>query len=87
MLPKKIAKDRVLATVVSYTREGWPLEKVREENNGTGDTAYTVEAFRKIRDSLSVSNGCLFYGARVVIPASLFFFVFGMQKVLRIESR
>ena len=71
VLPKETAKDRVLATVVRYTREGWPLGKIREESNGTGDTAYTVEAFKKIRDSLSVSNGCLFYGARVVIPASL----------------
>ena len=68
VLPKETAKDRVLATVVRYTREGWPLGKVREESNGTGDTAYTVEAFKKIRDSLSVSNGCHFYGTRVVIP-------------------
>ena len=58
VLPKETAKDRVLATVVRYTREGWPLGKIREENNDTGHTAYTVEAFRKIRDSLSVSNGC-----------------------------
>ena len=34
-------------------------------------TAYNVEAFKKIRDSLSVSDGCLFYGPRVVISASL----------------
>ena len=60
MLPKETGKDRVLAaTVVRYTREGWPLGKVCKESNSTGDTAYTVEAFKKIRDSLSVSNGCL----------------------------
>ena len=47
MLPKETAKDRVLATVVvSNSPEGWPLGKVREENNGTEDTAYTVEAFK-----------------------------------------
>ena len=61
VLLKETVKDRVLATVVRYTCEGWPLGKIREENHGTGDTAYTVEAFRKIRDSLSVSNGCLFF--------------------------
>ena len=71
VLSKETAKDRVLATVMRYTREGWPLGKIREVNKDTEDTAYTVDAFKKIRDSLSVSDGCLFYGARVVIPASL----------------
>ena len=70
-LPKETAKDPVLATVIRYTREGWPLGKIREEKNDTDTTAYTVESFKKIRDSLSVCNGCLFYGARVVIPARL----------------
>ena len=79
MLPKETAKDRVLATVVSNTPDGWPLGKVRDENNGTEDTAYTLEAFKKIRDSLSMSNGCLFFGARVVIPASRGHF--GMQRM------
>ena len=32
---------------------------------------YSIAAFKKVRDSLSTSEGCLFYGARVVIPISL----------------
>ena len=39
---------------------------------------YSVDDFKKISESLSVENGCLFYGARVVIPSTL------KQEVLKI---
>lgn len=58
VLSKETAKDRVLATVIRYTRECWPLGKPCENSSST---VYTVDAFKTIRDSLSVSDGCLFY--------------------------
>ena len=61
-LRKETAKDSVLSTVLRYTREGWP--PTRQENN-------PAEKFRKISESLSIGEGCLLYGSRVVIPASL----------------
>eukprot|EP00795_Rhopilema_esculentum_P005001 gene5001-biopygen83 len=71
VLSKETDKDRVLATVVRYTREGWPFSKIHEDSTDSESTRYTVDAFKKIRESLSVTDGCLFYGARVVIPVSL----------------
>ena len=71
VLSKETVKDRVLATVVRYTREGWPFSKIHEDSTNSKSTCYTVDAFKKIRESLSVTDGCLFYGARVVIPVSL----------------
>ena len=46
-----------------YVREGWPAKhsEIDEE----------VKKFLKLQDSLSVCNGCLIHGARVVIPQSL----------------
>ena len=71
VLSKETDKDRVLATVVRYTGEGWPFSKIHEDSTNSESTCYTVDAFKKIRESLSVTDGCLFYGARVVIPVSL----------------
>ena len=71
ILKKETAKDSVLSTAMRYTREGWPLGKIQKETQVADNIAYTVDNFKKIRDSLTVSNGCLFYGARVCIPVSL----------------
>ena len=54
-----------------YTREGWPVGKRHKKTQVVDNIAYTVDNFKKIRDSLTVANGCLFYGARVCIPVSL----------------
>ena len=45
-----------------YTREGWPTTLQRGN---------PVLRYKRIADSLSVENGCLLYGCRVVIPSKL----------------
>ena len=71
VLKKETAKDSVLATVMRNIREGWPQSKIRVEKQVNEESGYGADAFKKICNSLSVSNGCLFYGTRVVIPLSL----------------
>ena len=44
---------------------------IHEVSTNSESTCYTVVAFKKIRESLAITDGCLFYGARVVIPVSL----------------
>ena len=63
ILRQESGKDPVIATVMRYVREGWPLK----------NTEINEEAmkFRKLSDSLSICNGCLIHGTRVVIPQSL----------------
>ena len=63
-------KDSVIAMVMKYTREGWPQGRQYKENLPT-EEEYSIDAFKKVADSLSTSDRCLFYGARVVIPKSL----------------
>ena len=54
------SKDPVLSQVYSYTVRGWP------------DTAHSipekVKPFFSKRLQLSITNGCLLWGLRVVIP-------------------
>lgn len=66
VLPKETAKDSVLSTVVSFTREGWPPrrrvdgEKESEEEDGeVTRRLFNTDAFKKISSSLSISEGCL----------------------------
>ena len=60
VVSKETSKDPVLAAVMRYTTEGWPHNKE------------TIGAeYKKMADSLSVTEGCLMYGARLVIPLSL----------------
>jgi hypothetical protein len=67
-LRKHTEKDQLLSQVIKYTREGWPPKDTSSEaRNQEND----VDAFRKLADSLRVTNGCLLYGLRVVIPISL----------------
>nr|KAG5696115.1 hypothetical protein BaRGS_020516 [Batillaria attramentaria] len=63
ILRQESGKDPVIATVMRYVREGWPLKhaEINEE----------VRKFQKLSDSLSICHGCLIYGTRVVIPQSL----------------
>ena len=64
--------DGVIATVMRYVCDGWPPDKNSEEQTTHNDgQSYSVNAFRKLSDSLSIVNGCLLYGSRVVIPVSL----------------
>nr|KAG5701147.1 hypothetical protein BaRGS_002623 [Batillaria attramentaria] len=57
------AEDPVIATVMRYVREGWPLKHAEINED--------VRKFQKLSDSLSICHGCLIYGTRVVIPQSL----------------
>nr|KAG5691288.1 hypothetical protein BaRGS_017254 [Batillaria attramentaria] len=63
ILRQESGKDPVIATVMRYVREGWPLKhaEINEE----------VRKFQKLSDSLSICHGCLIYVTRVVIPQSL----------------
>ena len=60
-LQKNTAKDPVLATVMRYTREGWPV---------TVDSD-ALKHYKKLESSLTTANGCLFHGSRLVIPRDL----------------
>jgi transposase InsO family protein len=60
VLQNESAKDPVLSKVMRYAREGWPSE---------ADEA--VRPYKKLRDSLTTENGCLFHGSRLVIPSKL----------------
>jgi len=73
VLKKETAKDPVLSTVMRHTTEGWPRNNTDQPNRNSAPTqgGYRVEDFKRISSSLSVSHGCLLYGARVVIPLSL----------------
>jgi len=62
LLRKESSRDATLTKVMRFTREGWPMKK---------DSDGPAEQFRKSADSLSVWHGCLYYGARVVIPTTL----------------
>ncbi len=68
VLAKETSKDPVLSKIIRYTREGWPPKSHADEDNKQG---YSVDDFRRIKDSLSTIHGCLVHGARIVIPASL----------------
>jgi len=63
ILRQESNKDPVIATVMRYVKEGWPSKQaeINEE----------VKKFQKLSDSLSICNGCLIHGVRVVIPQSL----------------
>ena len=54
------AKDPILAQVMRFVKEGWP-HALSEE----------LKDFKKLENSLSTENGCLFYGIRVIIPSTL----------------
>uniref|UniRef100_A0A5S6Q499 Reverse transcriptase domain-containing protein n=1 Tax=Trichuris muris TaxID=70415 RepID=A0A5S6Q499_TRIMR len=61
LMTRESKKDAVITAVVRYTKEGWPQSVESEE----------LKHYRKLRHSLSTENGCLFLGARIVIPTRL----------------
>ena len=63
ILRQESSKDPVISTVMRYVREGWAPKntEINEE----------VNKFRKLSESLSICNGCLIHGSRIVIPQSL----------------
>ena len=68
LVKKETAKDPVLTNVMRYVREGWPPQNKLSEDTSHG---CSIKDFYKAAESLSVVNGCLLYGSRVVIPQSL----------------
>ena len=63
-LATESAKEPLISAVMRYTREGWPQEKKQDEGAD-------MSRLRALMNSLSVSNGCLLHGNRVVIPTRL----------------
>ena len=57
---RETAKDPILSQVMRFVKEGW-LHAFSEE----------LKDFKKLENSLSTENGCLFYGFRVIIPSTL----------------
>ena len=80
-LKRLTSQDPVLSLVIRFTREGWPAKK--------DDEGSEMQRYRQLADSLTICNGCLLLGNRVVIPASmrrqilehLHLGHFGMQKM------
>ena len=58
VLRNATAKDPVLSRVLEYI--GWPA-----------DTTEELKSFRDKRGELTAEQGCILWGTRVVIPASL----------------
>ena len=54
-------RDPVLSQILRYTLEGWPREGITEE----------FKTYHAKKLELSVEDGCLLWGARVVIPTQL----------------
>ena len=55
------SKDPILASVYSHIMEGWP-NKLKEES---------IKPFYQRKDQLSIDQGCLLWGRRVIIPTML----------------
>jgi len=62
-IAKESAKDPVISLIMRFTREGWQPKK--------NDEGTEMHRFRQVATSLSICNGCLVHGSRVVIPASM----------------
>ena len=60
LLVKEANKDPVLTQVRRCVKECWPNQ-----------CSHKLQGYKKLDTSLSTEYGCLFYGLRVVIPASL----------------
>ena len=78
-LEEAVSKDKTLQLITKFVRNGWP-NKIETKGNLKSNNFIdysVVNLFSRRRESLSVVNGLLLYGNRVVIPS-----VFH-QKILR----
>ena len=81
LVVRETAKDPILAQVMRFVKEGWPHAFSEE-----------LKDFKKLENSLSTENGCVFYGLRVIIPSTLRNHIlkllhlghFGMQRMKRL---
>ena len=60
LVVRETAKDPILAQVIRFVKEGWPHAFLEE-----------LKDFKKLENSLSTENGCVFYGLQVIIPSTL----------------
>ena len=78
LVVRETAKDPILSQVMRFVKEGWPHAFSEE-----------LKDFKKLENSLSTENGCVFYGLRVIIPSTLHNHIlkllhlghFGMQRM------
>ena len=72
--PEKVIQetrlDSVLAMVMQMLQNGWTAHDLTLSDDEP-NIMEQIKQFQKIRESLSVSHGCLFYGSRLVIPTKL----------------
>ena len=57
LVVRETAKDPILSQLMRFVKEGWPHAFSEE-----------LKDFKKLENSLSTENGCVFYGLRVIIP-------------------
>ena len=60
LVVRETAKDPILSRLMRFVKEGWPHAFSEE-----------LKDFKKLENSLSTENGCVFYGLRVIIPSTL----------------
>ena len=60
LVVRETAKDPILSQLMRFVKEGWPHVFSEE-----------LKDFKKLENSLSTENGCVFYGLRVIIPSTL----------------
>ena len=60
LVVRETAKDPILSQLMRFVKEGWPHAFSEE-----------LKDFKKLKNSLSTENGCVFYGLRVIIPSTL----------------
>ena len=60
LVVRETAKDPILSQLMRFVKEGWPHAFSEE-----------LKDFKKLENSLSTGNGCVFYGLRVIIPSTL----------------
>ena len=60
LVVRETAKDPILSQLMRFVKEGWPHAFSEE-----------LKDFKKLENSLSTENGCVFYGLWVIIPSTL----------------
>ena len=57
MIRQATQRDPVLTRVMENTKQGWPTVSEKE-----------LEPFQRRKDELTIQDGCLMWGSRVIIP-------------------
>lgn len=62
MIKKETLTDPVLSAVYRYVLDGWPKEK---------DNDAKLQPYKSRKDELTIDQGCLLWGTRVIVPPAL----------------